>query len=194
MVPPDFANFFVASTSAGAALVGLLFVAITVAPESTVMGGAPAERRAVASSSFTALLNAFFISLSALLPHSNIAYLTLVMGSLGFLNSLLLGLTVFREHVDWQAAIRRVVLVLTSLVIYGFEVYYAVLILLSPNNSGYVFVIATLVMGVYGVGVIRAWQLIGVDRISFLSWLNPLYELNKKRSLKSGNDRDKKAV
>jgi hypothetical protein len=33
MVPPEFANFFIASASAGAALVGLLFVAVSLAPE-----------------------------------------------------------------------------------------------------------------------------------------------------------------
>jgi hypothetical protein len=60
MVPAEFNNFFVASASAGAALVGLLFVAVSIAPEHIVMANAPIERRAMSSSSFTALLNAFF--------------------------------------------------------------------------------------------------------------------------------------
>ena len=49
MIPPAFTNFFIASTSAGAALVGLLFVAISIAPEHTVMVGAPLARQAVAT-------------------------------------------------------------------------------------------------------------------------------------------------
>ncbi len=50
MVPEAFHDYFVASTGAGAALVGLLFVAVSIAPERTVMSGAPVERQAVATS------------------------------------------------------------------------------------------------------------------------------------------------
>src|SRR5437588_1440160 len=40
--PPEFLNFFIASTSAGAALVGLLFVAVSIAPGTS---GATSRRR-----------------------------------------------------------------------------------------------------------------------------------------------------
>jgi hypothetical protein len=62
VVPPEFFNFFIAGTSAGAALIGLLFVAVSIAPEQMVALKAPVERQAVAGSAFTALMNAFFIS------------------------------------------------------------------------------------------------------------------------------------
>jgi hypothetical protein len=68
MVPPDLANFFIASVSAGGALLGLLFVAVSIAPEQIVASRAPMERQAVAASTFTALVNAFFVSLGALIP------------------------------------------------------------------------------------------------------------------------------
>ncbi len=184
MVPSDFANFFLASAGAGAALVGLLFVAIAIAPESTVMGGAPAERRAVASSAFTALLNAFFISLNALLPRTNMAHLTLVMSGIGLFNSLFLGVSIFLNPTSWQTAIRRAVLILTSVVLYGFELYYAILLVLSPNDTNSVFSLAALVMGVYGLGIVRAWELLGASRFGLLRWLNPLYELNEKGASK----------
>jgi hypothetical protein len=35
MVPTDFANFFLSTAGAGAALIGLLFVAISINPERT---------------------------------------------------------------------------------------------------------------------------------------------------------------
>ncbi|HET7641576.1 MAG TPA: hypothetical protein VFK47_22895, partial [Ktedonobacteraceae bacterium] len=50
MVPEAFHDYFVASTGAGAALVGLPFVAVSIAPERTMMSGAPVERQAVATS------------------------------------------------------------------------------------------------------------------------------------------------
>src|SRR3989442_14040776 len=89
MVPPQFVNFFIASAGAGAALVGLLFVAVSIAPEHIVQENATVERQAMAASSSTALLNAFFISFGALLPE-NVGYITLVMSLSGLINSIYL--------------------------------------------------------------------------------------------------------
>src|SRR5260370_18848692 len=77
MVPEAFHDYFLASAGAGAALVGLLFVAVSIAPEQTVMRGAPVERQAVAISAYTALFNAFFLSPVALLPHTNLGWAAL---------------------------------------------------------------------------------------------------------------------
>src|ERR1700692_79271 len=110
MIPEAMVNYFVASTGAGAALVGLIFVAISLSPKETVMVGAAPERRAVAGSSFTALLNAFFISLSALNTSQNIAWNLLVMSLLGLLNSLLLCFLLFRQWKDWRSLIANIVM------------------------------------------------------------------------------------
>src|SRR5215813_6812219 len=68
----DFTNFFLAGTGAGAALIGLLFVAISVRPGLLVSRNThPAVEVAVAMA-FTALVNGFFISFAALLPHASI--------------------------------------------------------------------------------------------------------------------------
>ncbi|HLH63961.1 MAG TPA: hypothetical protein VKV20_19975 [Ktedonobacteraceae bacterium] len=77
MVPPQFANFFVASASAGAALVGLLFVAVSIAPQQTVTRRAPIEQQVVAGGAFTALINAFFLSLVTLIP--NFSFGTIIL-------------------------------------------------------------------------------------------------------------------
>jgi hypothetical protein len=91
MVPAAFHDYFVASTGAGAALVGLLFVAVSIAPERTVMSGAPVERQAVATSAYTALLNAFFLSLVALLPQTNLEWAALALSMIGLANHFILG-------------------------------------------------------------------------------------------------------
>src|SRR5260221_5565628 len=82
VVPPEFANFFIASASAGAALVGLLFVAVSIAPEQLLTRRAPMERQAVAGTAFTALTNALFISLVALIPHFHLGLVLLAFISL----------------------------------------------------------------------------------------------------------------
>jgi hypothetical protein len=63
-------------------------VAISLAPEQKVYAQAPVEARIVSSSTFIALFNAFFLSLGALLPHTNIAWFALSLGLMGMGNSL----------------------------------------------------------------------------------------------------------
>jgi hypothetical protein len=175
MVPPQFTNFFIASASGGAALVGLLFVAVSIAPERIVMANAPIERRAMAASSFTALLNAFFISLGALIPGS-VSIILLIMSTGGLTNSLFLTWNLLKERQSWQNILRRIILILASFIIYGFELYYAIRLLYEPNNFGIIYSLTGLLLAVYGIGLTRAWQLLGARRYGLLRWLNPLTE------------------
>ena len=182
MTPPELSNFFIASASAGGALLGLLFVAISIAPEQIVTPRAPIERQAVAASTFTALLNAFFVSLAALIPGS-LAWAALTMSSLGLLNSLALGVRLLRHPKSWQNFIRRMFLILVSLIIYGDEFYNALSLTKTPSAVGYAYVLAVLLLTVYGLGLVRAWELLGVQRFGLLTWLNPLYDINKSMSI-----------
>ncbi|HET9919665.1 MAG TPA: hypothetical protein VFQ30_07480 [Ktedonobacteraceae bacterium] len=174
MVPAELTNFFLGSVGAAAALIGLLFVAISITPEDTVFEGAPLERQGVASSTFSALANAFFISIAGLIPTANIGYTTLVMGLLGLSNSLNVGWHLLRGRQSWQEFVRRMVLVLIGVVLYGFELYYAWQLLRSPNDSTNVLNLSTILLGIYGVALIRAWELLGARRFAFSNWFNPL--------------------
>ena len=107
MVPPEFANFFIASASAGAALVGLLFVAVSIAPEQMVTRRAPMERQAVAGSAFTALMNAFFISLLALIPHFNIGFVIVPFISLFLVTTLIQAWQLLMLRKGWLSLLRR---------------------------------------------------------------------------------------
>jgi len=178
MVPPELSNYFLATAGAGAALIGLLFVAVSIAPEHIVTRNAPVERQAVAASTFTALVNAFFISLGALIPGS-LGWVALSMSSLGLLNSLTLGGHLLRHPKNWQNFFRRVFLILMSLAIYGAEFYYALRLTITSSAVGSAYTLAGLLLAVYGVGLIRAWELLGVNRFGLLSWLNPLYDVNE---------------
>src|SRR6266480_3028164 len=178
MVPEAFNNFFLASAGIGATLVGLIFVAVSIAPEHIVQANAPIERRAMAASAFTALLNAFFISFGALIP-GIIGSLTLVMSALGLTTSSLLAWNLLKERERWQNVLRRVFLILVSFIIYGFEFYYAILIIQEPNNVGNFYVLAALLLVVYGIGLTRAWQLLGARRYGLGGWLSPLRELDE---------------
>src|SRR5438445_9603304 len=122
MVPEAFNNFFLASAGVGATLVGLIFVAVSIAPEHIVQSNAPIERRAMAASAFTALLNAFFISFGALIP-GIIGSLTLVMSTLGLTNSSLLAWNLLKERERWQKCVRWLFLNLWKVIIIGFDTF-----------------------------------------------------------------------
>ncbi len=100
MIPPAFNTFFATIAGAGAALVGLLFVAISIAPEQTVRPEAPLERQAMASSCFIALSNPFLIALIALIPSIDagaVGLTTLGLSVMGLFNSFILGWFLLRQ-------------------------------------------------------------------------------------------------
>src|SRR5579863_9700569 len=96
MVPSTFTAYFAATSGAGAALIGLLFVSVSISPERIFARNAEPELTAVAGSAFTALVNAFFISSVALLPNINIGFVTIVLAAFGLINSLTVGVQLAR--------------------------------------------------------------------------------------------------
>ncbi len=164
MVPEIYHDYFAASVGAVGALVGLLFVAISLAPEQTVREGAPPEKRALAANAFTALLNAFFVSMSALLPHANVGYTAVVVSAVGIITSFMLGWELFTHPARWQRLLLRAGLLLAGFLIYGFEFYCGVSLVRSPEATRYVGFIASLLMVLFALGLTRAWQLLGGRR------------------------------
>ena len=173
MVPAMFIPLFSASAGAGGALVGLLFVAVSIAPESTVSAGAPIERQAMAASTFTAMINAFFISLSALIPGQSLAYVALLVSASSLISSFSLSAhLVRRQHSGLIGFMRGILLLGVALVIYGYQLYYAIVFLLDPHNVTAIYVLCGLLLGAYGLGLARAWQLLGAQRFGLFGWFN----------------------
>ena len=188
MVPPEFANFFIASTGAGAALVGLLFVAVSIAPEQMVTRRAPMERQAVAGSAFTALINAFFISLVALIPHFNFGLLIMPFISLCLLTTLIQAWQLLRLRKGWLSLLRRTFLVLLGVGLYGLELVNALQLSIDPSQVGAVYGLVFLLWGAFALGLIRAWELLGAHRYGLMGWLNLLRDVQDTESFaRTGN-------
>ena len=180
MVPITFTNFFLASAGAGGTLIGLLFVAISIAPDRTVTRTASTLRRATSGSAFTALINAFFISLSALLPGENIGYIVLVFGLLSASNSVQMGIMLARQWRSWQDGLRRTVLTVGSIVVYVMEIISGVQMLVNSHDVSFIYTVTTLILVVYGIGLTRSWGLLGAHRQGLLGWLSPLHQDQEK--------------
>jgi hypothetical protein len=187
MVPAAFANYFLASASASAALIGLLFVAVSVVPDGIFRPMAPVGRRIRAVSAFVALLDAFFVSITALIPHTNIGYPAVAAGVSALINTLSLGRHVWDERRQgrlWRPA----VLLTGSLVIYGLQIWYAVPLILTPRLTDNVYGLAYLLLGAYGVGLGRAWDLLGATNEGLLTLLGLRHEPGEAARGRAGGD------
>src|SRR5579885_1773435 len=170
MATPDYSTYYAASTGAGAALIGLLFVAVSLAPERTVQATAPWERRAAATSAFSALANAFFVSFGALLPATNLGGFALVLGATAWLTAFGLTIELLRTRQGWPATLRRFPLVGIGLLVYAYACWNGRMLLRSRADADADHALALIVLGVYALGLVRAWELLGAQHGSVIGW------------------------
>jgi len=185
MIPQTMESYFLASAGASATLVGLIFVAISLWPREKMLH-APPTWRAVAGGAFFALLNAFFVSLFALNTLVNLGGTALALCLLGLANSLYLGVPLLRSIPVWRKELRAVVaagvMVVASLLVYGVEGYFGVQLLLRPNDTFAVGGIAIVLAVLYALGLVRAWELLGIEQIGLRRVLNPLQPMTPARN------------
>ena len=163
MVPSALTNFFIASAGAGAALLGLLFVSISISPEEKITATASIEKRISAYSALVSLTNAFIISLVALIP-GTFGIFVLIFSVIAFSITLQNGIELFRPHEGASSVARRLILTLLNLLAYLAECYTAVRLIITPHDSSPVYALTTLLLVVYILSIVRAWELLGGAR------------------------------
>ena len=154
----DLHDLFAASVGAAAALIGLLFVAVSVDPDKIFGSNAELKRRSDAERAFTALSNIFFVSLAALLTHS-VQPAIAVIACLAIVNSLRLGWARFRLAAGlsgWRN------LGLISVVIYVFELIAA--LGLNASDASVDKIVYT-VFGLYSYALGTSWGLLGATSV-----------------------------
>ena len=170
MVPAEFQTFFLASAGASAALIGLLFVGVSIDPERVFGENADARRQAQAVSAFSALANVFFISMTSLIPG---VILGLVVTSVAIASSLqLLGLLIRvpPRRGTLAQTLRGAFLFLASAAIYGTELYLGIVLWSKPAEKAALTGLLEVLLGAYAIGLGRAWQLMGAPRIGLISF------------------------
>jgi hypothetical protein len=179
MVPEAFDNFFIATAGAAAALTGLLFIAVSLAPERTAGPRAPVERRLVASGVLGSLSDAFFVSLLMLLPSNNVGVGVLVFAILYFAGFVPYALIATARVNGLGRRLRRATLLVTALVTYGWQVLIALDILRDPRALGPFEAIGALVLVLFGISLVRAWELLGASRFGLFARLSPLRDIDE---------------
>jgi hypothetical protein len=163
VIPAADSNFLIASTQASAALIGLLFVSVSIAPERVFGRQAEAGRQALALSAFTALANAFFVSFSGLIPNLSFGVFVVIAGGVAASQTLAL-LALLPNWRHERTLVRSLGLFAISAAIYGYEIAIGVRLIFAPTDVGALTVLLELLLGTYSIGLARAWQLLGAPR------------------------------
>ena len=164
MIPDQFTNFFAASLTADGALIGLLFVAIAIEPEQ-VFQGKDQERELAASGAFTSLVNAFMISLLALIPDINIGWGVVVIAGISLLNIMIHTADKLRR--GQRTFGRGLFYTVSALLLYGLEIFYGIQLIQQPRNSlDALYTLIFVLVATYAVALTRAWTLLGGENRS----------------------------
>ena len=83
MIPASFHDFFGSCATVAGALIGLLFVAISVSPGKLTGRSAEAEHQVKAGAAFSALVNTLVIALVAPLPGASFGTTVLTLAAAG---------------------------------------------------------------------------------------------------------------
>ena len=168
MVPENIHDFFVACASVAGALIGLLFVAISVAAERLAREEARAQiHRIRAAAALTAFTNALAVSLFSLIPGHKIGPTAVATASSGIVFVAAALLSLIRRHQLHRGTLLDVVFLFGLLVTLVVQLINAADVLAQPGNSGAVYTIGSMVVICFLIGIARAWELIGGPSIGF---------------------------
>jgi len=153
-----YADFFEGSATVAGALVGLLFVALSLSPE-RLRDNRSIEHQSIAATAFTALVNALFVSLVALQPGSGLDYALVIFGVLGLSSTFGLAFRLRRSRHQAHLSNRWPIFIGIIMCTYAAQLASG---LIHDSAAGYNDRAATFVYVLFGVGIARAWQLLGL--------------------------------
>jgi hypothetical protein len=160
-----FHDFFLASAGVAGALIGLLFVAISVTPAAAGGKSGHLYQQVRAAAALSMFLDALVVSLLALMPSGqDLANGSTALAIAGLTSTAAL-VTIFLRAPDpsrtaWQIA-RTLLLFAAVLVVYSFQLASALHMNTAAAEAGQVHSQATLVIIMFIMGITRAWEIVG---------------------------------
>lgn len=166
MVTEGFHDFFLGVAGVAGALIGLLFVAISVNPGEAAKG--PISQRIRPASALSAFLNPLFVSLVALLPLRDpsgpFKFLT------GAASLAAVGLVAFVLRENWGRPFRSYARLFLSLLVQLATCVLQLIAVLEfagdPENTDWLLVVCFTVIVFFAMGIGRAWDFVGAQSTS----------------------------
>jgi hypothetical protein len=155
-------DLLTAVAGSAAALTGLLFVALSVAPRPKAASYPAVIRDIRAAAALLAFTNVLAVSLFSLVPGTNAGYPAVAAALIGLLftaaslRSIIASPETTGGHVQRQAG-----LIVLLLVAFGFELGGGIELLARPASQGGAQSVSYAMIGLVLVGIARAWELVG---------------------------------
>jgi hypothetical protein len=179
VVPTGLHGFFAASAGVADALIGLLFVAITVAQERLTAEDAAQAHRVRASAALTAFINALTVSLFALVPGNQVGGAALVVSLFGLLFVIASLLSLVRVRRSQPRELRDALFLVGLVITFVLQFVYGLKVIMHAHDTGSVNGIAILVIVCFLVGIGRSWELVGGPSIELRGELAALVRANR---------------
>jgi heme/copper-type cytochrome/quinol oxidase subunit 4 len=152
MVPSSYNAFFTAIATGAAALIGLLFVAVSVRDDTIFGPKAVPGGEALAITAFTGLVNSLLIALLALIPQDNVGYGAVILAVVSIWSIIQL-----HNQLHWA---RSTFLLSFAVVAYLLQLGYGIALLVKPHDSNSVNNISYVLFATLVFSLQRAWSLL----------------------------------
>ena len=167
MVPVTFHDFFSGCATIAGALIGLLFVALSVSSEYLKGENARTDHQVRAGAAFSALINTLVIALFALLPTADLGTVGIILAGVGLGTTAALIIALARE--DKRIGRGDLFMFVVLLVLYGLQLANAVQLEHTPHKVGLVVNQGELAIAFFLFGIARSWQLVGAREFGLLT-------------------------
>jgi hypothetical protein len=165
VVRSTFTEFFAATAASAAGLIGLLFVALTLAATRPDLGNEFVRLETRAGAALLSFINVLVVSLLALIPGDHVGYTAIGIGLVGELYAAASVVALDEDRkpdADQGRAETSRRLVATLAVGFALQIGFGVLLVLHPHTRGWLAGLAVVLVGSLVVGIGRTWEIIGV--------------------------------
>ena len=164
MVPASYHDFFSSCATVAGALIGLLFVAISVSQGRLAGDRADGAHQVKAGAAFSALVNALVIALAGLMPGASLGVAAIILAAAGLSATAGLGIVLYREHAGPDQAghiIVPIVLLIVLLTLYALQLANGIALDQAPASTGRLSSQCALSIMFFVFAIARAWELTG---------------------------------
>ncbi|GAA2778161.1 hypothetical protein [Crossiella cryophila] len=179
-IPEEFRDFAVAAAGASGALIGLLFVALSVFPERTQQAATHTEYHTRAAAALLLFVHTLLLSLATLVPGASLGWWALAVAATVLAFAAAITRAIVHAARTGTGKWRSLGLVAALLVIAGFEIRAGVEFLAGGSVVDAMQTLDYVLIANLGVGIARAWQMMDMRSIGLFSSLFALARVEKK--------------
>jgi hypothetical protein len=168
VVPTSYDAFFSACATVAGALIGLLFVAISISPAKLSGPRAENDHQLKAAMAFSALVNTMVIALVSLLPGASLGLTVIILAAGGLSSTAGLIILLLRDT-RLRVRVEQLILPAVLLALYSLQLAGGIQMGGPSPDRGHLGNLGGLCIGFFGFAIARAWALVGARDSSLLA-------------------------